>query len=532
MLEQNYLYKNSNTLKNKYGIKDPKKLYERCAHDAAKEAINFRYEPLPQRFDAAYLKTIHWALFHKSFAWAGQTRDKPFTFEDGSTARMSAMRPKGFEVPFAIGPQIQKELKQLEQMLSAKNNLRGLSRQEFATSAAEIFILLDHIHPFRKGNGRTQRMFMEKLGQAAGHQIDFSFTTKERLKQASIQAMQHGNPEPMKHLFEDITHPQKSLVLREFISHMKNAGLVEINDRIVIAAKEGEIYDGIYKGMGAEGFVIEVGDVFVVSNKDELSPEQIKTLQNGARICFEKPDAQNLKEVLIPKETLAPLTNEELTIRIAKDPFVEVRRKEIERLSKIIYNNPQILNVKMDMINADPSLGRIFADHIAENPQLICKFAGIKMLCIKSSERKRAEEHIPQLSEMLKNYTTTVQQTKEEILEQHAREQKRLSHSIKKPEQDLQNFLALPPEQQKNALSDSSTLRQQLHVFAHQLHNRLSPEDRKAIQQKDYKKLSCTLGVSESKAKEITHIVNLTKKAQCQMRTLKLSCPSSIALTS
>ncbi|MDD9334328.1 MAG: cell filamentation protein Fic, partial [Bartonella sp.] len=78
----------------------------------------------------------HWSLFHQSFEWAGQTRDQAFTFADGTTARMPAMRPKGHAVPFAVGPQIQRELKQLEQMLTAKNNLQGLSRQQFAVEAA------------------------------------------------------------------------------------------------------------------------------------------------------------------------------------------------------------------------------------------------------------------------------------------------------------------------------------------------------------------------------------------------------------
>lgn len=45
MLEQNYLYKNGKTLKNKYGITDPQKLYARCAHDTARAAVNFRLEP-------------------------------------------------------------------------------------------------------------------------------------------------------------------------------------------------------------------------------------------------------------------------------------------------------------------------------------------------------------------------------------------------------------------------------------------------------------------------------------------------------
>lgn len=531
MLEQNYLYKGTTTLKNKYGIKDPKKLYERCNHDVVKEAVNFRHEPPPQNFDAAYLSLIHWSLFHKTFEWAGHTRDTSFTFEDGTTARMPAMRPKGYEAPFAIGPQIKKELKQLEKTLNQKNNLKGLSHQEFAENAADVFMALEHAHPFRKGNERANRMFMEKLGQAAGHTVDFSFITKGRMTTACIEAMQYGNSQPMKDLFEDITHPQKSVILKEFISQMREAGLNEINNRVVVAAKEGIPYEGIFRGTSAEGFVMEIEGAFVVGHKDDLSPEQIKTLRNGDHLCFQKPNVQNVKETLIPKETLSPLTHEALFAKISNDAYVEACRKEIEHLSKTVYGKMQALKTKLDIVTAAPNLGNQFADEILENPQSISKFAGRKILGMKSSNRKYAEQTVPQLCQALKNYGTITQQAKDTILEQHQREQNRLSHSVEKPKKNLQNLFSLSEEQQREALLHSPALQQELHTFSRQLKNRLSSEEHKAIHEKDHTRLACLLGTSESKAKEIAHTVKNTKEAQCQVRSLKVSRSSSLALT-
>lgn len=531
MLEQNYLYKGTKTLKNKYGIKDPKKLYKRCAHDVTKEAINFRHEPLPQKFDAAYLTLIHWSLFHKTFEWAGYTRDTPFTFEDGTTARMPAMRPKGYEAPFAIGPQIKKELKKLEKTLSEKNNLQGLSRQEFAENAAKVFMALEYAHPFRKGNGRVNRIFMEKLGQAAGHHIDFSFTTKERMIVANIQAMQYGNSQPMKDLFEDITHPQKSLILKEFITQMRNAGLDEINNYVVVAAKEDVTYEGIFRGVSAEGFVMEVERAFVVGHKDDLSPEQIKTLRNGDHLCFQKNNVQDFKETLIPKETLAPLTHKALFAKISDDAYVEESRKEIEHLSKTVYGKTQALKTKLDIITATPNLGNQLADEILQEPQSISKFAGHKILGMKSQNRKYAEQTVPQLCQALKNYGAITQQAKDAILELHQREQNRLGHSVEKPGKNLQNLFSLSEEQQREALLHSPALRQELHTFSRQLHNRLSSEERKAIHEKDHTRLASLLGTSESKAKEIAHTVKNTKETQSQARSVKVSRSSSLALT-
>lgn len=43
------------------------------------------------------------------------------------------------------------------------------------------------IHPFREGNGRTQRMYLEQLCKLNGKfEINFSYATKEEMIQASI----------------------------------------------------------------------------------------------------------------------------------------------------------------------------------------------------------------------------------------------------------------------------------------------------------------------------------------------------------
>ncbi len=76
------------------------------------------------------------------------------------------------------------------------------------------------------------------------------------------------------------------------------------------------------------------------------------------------------------------------------------------------------------------------------------------------------------------------QQVMVDIIEQHQKEQNRLSHSVKKPEENLQNLFSLSPKQQRDSLSHSCVLQQQLHVFAHKLQNRLLSDERKAIQEK------------------------------------------------
>jgi cell filamentation protein len=44
---------------------------------------------------------------------------------------------------------------------------------------------LNAAHPFREGNGRTQREFIRELGLKAGHYIDWRATTIEDMTNAS-----------------------------------------------------------------------------------------------------------------------------------------------------------------------------------------------------------------------------------------------------------------------------------------------------------------------------------------------------------
>ena len=47
---------------------------------------------------------------------------------------------------------------------------------------------INAIHPFREGNGRTQRIFITQLAKEAGFELTFSKATQEEMINASIQA--------------------------------------------------------------------------------------------------------------------------------------------------------------------------------------------------------------------------------------------------------------------------------------------------------------------------------------------------------
>lgn len=61
----------------------------------------------------------------------------------------------------------------------------------------------EELHPFREGNGRTQRVFLSQLAQNAGYPLDFSCVDPDELMIATIYAAQ-GIDEPLKTVFEKI----------------------------------------------------------------------------------------------------------------------------------------------------------------------------------------------------------------------------------------------------------------------------------------------------------------------------------------
>jgi len=63
----------------------------------------------------------------------------------------------------------------------------------FADRAVYFLGELNAAHPFREGNGRTQREFIREVGLQAGHYIDWRATTPEEMTEASRLSPMSGN---------------------------------------------------------------------------------------------------------------------------------------------------------------------------------------------------------------------------------------------------------------------------------------------------------------------------------------------------
>lgn len=69
--------------------------------------------------------------------------------------------------------------------LKAENYLKQLDLDAFALRAGHYLGEINAVHPFREGNGRTQREFIRTLALAAGHRLTWAGLTPDENNTAS-----------------------------------------------------------------------------------------------------------------------------------------------------------------------------------------------------------------------------------------------------------------------------------------------------------------------------------------------------------
>ncbi|QCE34569.1 cell filamentation protein Fic [Acetobacteraceae bacterium] len=188
-----YLDSKTGILRNLLGITERQMLHE-CEHNlVAIRMVKLAETPPPLEFNLKFLQKIHKILFEGIYDWAGKIR----------TVSIS----KG-ETLFCLPTHLESHANYLSKILKKENNFRYLTKEGFAEKAGAFLIELNMLHPFREGNGRTQRIFMEKIAQGAGFALDWRKTSQKEMIEASIEG-EKEHYQPVIQIF------QKSLLPRE-----------------------------------------------------------------------------------------------------------------------------------------------------------------------------------------------------------------------------------------------------------------------------------------------------------------------------
>jgi cell filamentation protein len=185
-LSDPYVIPGSSVLKNKLGLKDSDAL-ER----AELRLVNARaVQAFPVgKFDTAHLMAHHKQLFSAVYSWAGKARTVSISKGDYR-----------FEAP----ERVKSELARILGLLQKEHHLKGLVLEMFCHRAAHFYSDINVVHPFREGNGRTQRRFFEQLAQQAGFSLDWKQAPPQQMIEASIRGWEQ-DLRPMVALFRLVT---------------------------------------------------------------------------------------------------------------------------------------------------------------------------------------------------------------------------------------------------------------------------------------------------------------------------------------
>lgn len=184
---EGYLDPNTGILRNLVGARTWEDL--RVIEDDLVEARAHQLleRPIEGTYDLAHIQAIHHQLFQDVYPWAGENR----------TVNIA----KG--QPFAQHENIVPFTQHLAAEISRANRLHGTSSEQFAHQLANFYNQLNDIHPFREGNGRTQRTFWDQLAADAQKDIDWQKVHGRENDLASMEG-RAGNLAPLHSMFQKI----------------------------------------------------------------------------------------------------------------------------------------------------------------------------------------------------------------------------------------------------------------------------------------------------------------------------------------
>ena len=77
--------------------------------------------------------------------------------------------------------------------LQRERYLSGCDLKRLANRGAYYLGEINAVHPFREGNGRTQREFIRQLAIRNGYELDWSRVTREQMIEASKQSFRRDD---------------------------------------------------------------------------------------------------------------------------------------------------------------------------------------------------------------------------------------------------------------------------------------------------------------------------------------------------
>ena len=186
-----YIHPATGLLRNRLGITDIDRLREAEAGLSLAALAELTFRIIPGAYDLEHLCAFHREIFGDIYPWAGEIRIVGIAKSD----------------PFCLPQHIDTYSAEVFDSLAKERFLRGLSRDRFVDRLTHYFAEVNAIHPFREGNGRTQRAFFRQLAEEAGWPIEWSALTEDGNIEASMASLR-GDNQPLHDLMDSVV-PRK-----------------------------------------------------------------------------------------------------------------------------------------------------------------------------------------------------------------------------------------------------------------------------------------------------------------------------------
>lgn len=188
-----YVYPGTQVLINRAGITDPIKADEHERRSTLARRRELDTAPIEGSFDLAHLKAIHRALYQDVWDWAGETRTVNIAKGSSHFHEHTAI-----ETAFVV----------INGFLKRSSLLNpDVDDETFVAECADLLEKINYVHPFREGNGRTQRAYLDQIAAISGRTLSWRNVSRADNERASIKAFNLASGEPLRSVIREALEP-------------------------------------------------------------------------------------------------------------------------------------------------------------------------------------------------------------------------------------------------------------------------------------------------------------------------------------
>lgn len=185
--DNEYTYQDSFVLRNKFNIRNSVELTEKEYQIVKTKALDLFFSPIFV-YSMNDVCQIHYSLFSDLYDWAGSYRKVNISKQGKAFMAMQA---------FTTGEQYLNSL-----IRDYNENIH--TPVEIAACLANILDNLNYMHPFREGNGRTQREVIRVLALSKGYELLINVDGEDKIYHQYMDGTVYSDVNTLEHMIHSL----------------------------------------------------------------------------------------------------------------------------------------------------------------------------------------------------------------------------------------------------------------------------------------------------------------------------------------